>query len=184
MASRFRICAGGRSRATAPTAIAGGGACMVEVEGRGGCWPPAASASRATAWWCGPSRRGRPRRGRMVFELLAADQPARTKAHDPDSAFWRWADEVGVAESRFPPCAPRCRRVTPAIRRCGVNLDACIECTGSVSVPCRRGPGQRRDRHGRPRRRLACSVRLRRPDGQLDLRRLRRMRPGLSDRRG
>src|ERR1700691_3666227 len=29
---------------------------------------------------------------RMVFELLMADQPARTTAHDPDSKFWQWAD--------------------------------------------------------------------------------------------
>ena len=46
-----------------------------------------------------------------------------------------------------------------------------------------RSAGQRRDRHGRPRPRREDRVRLRRSDGQLDLRRLRRMRAGLSDRR-
>src|SRR6516165_3541115 len=39
---------------------------------------------------------------RMVFELLVADQPPRERAHDPDSTFWRWAETVGVAASRFP----------------------------------------------------------------------------------
>ncbi len=45
-----------------------------------------------------------------------------------------------------------------------------------------RGPGQRRDRHGLPQRRGQDRVRPGRPDGRLDLRRLRRMRPGLPDR--
>ncbi len=46
-----------------------------------------------------------------------------------------------------------------------------------------RGPGQRRHRHGRPRPSREDRVRLRRSDGRLDLRRLRRMRAGLPDRR-
>ena len=46
-----------------------------------------------------------------------------------------------------------------------------------------RGSGQRRDRHGRPRHARKDRVRFRRPDGRLDLRRLRRMRAGLPDRR-
>ena len=46
-----------------------------------------------------------------------------------------------------------------------------------------RSAGQRRDRHGRPRPRREDRVRFRRPDGQFDLRRLRRMRAGLPDRR-
>ena len=46
-----------------------------------------------------------------------------------------------------------------------------------------RGPGQRRDRHGRPRPSREDRVRLRRSDGRVDLRRLRRVRAGLPDRR-
>ncbi len=46
-----------------------------------------------------------------------------------------------------------------------------------------RGAGQRRHRHGLSQSRLEDRVRLRRPDGGIDLRRLRRMRAGLSDRR-
>ena len=46
-----------------------------------------------------------------------------------------------------------------------------------------RSAGQRRHRHGRPRPSRKDRVRLRRSDGRLDLRRLRRMRAGLPDRR-
>jgi hypothetical protein len=45
-----------------------------------------------------------------------------------------------------------------------------------------RGAGQRRDRHGVPGPRREGRLRPGRPDGQLDLRRLRRVRPGLPDR--
>ncbi len=53
----------------------------------------------------------------------------------------------------------------------------------SVRPRLPRGPGQRRDRHGRPRPSREDRVRFRRSDGRLDLRRMRRMRAGLSDRR-
>ena len=70
----------------------------------------------------------------MVFELLVADQPARATAHDPDSRFWRWADRVGVDESRFPARAqPAPDRSHPAM---AVHLDACIQCTLCVRA-CR-----------------------------------------------
>ena len=46
-----------------------------------------------------------------------------------------------------------------------------------------RGAGQRRDRHGLSQPRLQDRVRFRRSDGGIDLRRLRRMRAGLPDRR-
>jgi formate dehydrogenase major subunit len=70
----------------------------------------------------------------MVMELLIADQPARATAHDPDSKFWRWADRMGVATSRFP------ARGTPAADgshpAMAVNLDACIHCNLCVRA-CR-----------------------------------------------
>ncbi|MDH3700155.1 MAG: formate dehydrogenase subunit alpha [Alphaproteobacteria bacterium] len=71
---------------------------------------------------------------RMVMELLVADQPARADAHDPESEFWRWADTLGVEESRLPPRAapaPDCSH--PAM---AVNLDACIHCNLCVRA-CR-----------------------------------------------
>ena len=70
----------------------------------------------------------------MVMELLVADQPARATSHDPTSAFWGWAERIGVTESRF----PAAQRWThdpshPAMR---VNLDACIQCNLCVRA-CR-----------------------------------------------
>jgi formate dehydrogenase major subunit len=71
---------------------------------------------------------------RMVFELLVADQPKRATAHDADSKLWRWADRVGVAESRFPAkTTPAPDLSHPAM---AVNLDACINCTLCVRA-CR-----------------------------------------------
>jgi len=70
----------------------------------------------------------------MVMEMLAADQPARETAHDPQSKFWTWMDAMGIAGSRFPARA----RIEgdgshPAI---AVNLDACIHCNLCVRA-CR-----------------------------------------------
>jgi formate dehydrogenase major subunit len=71
---------------------------------------------------------------RMVMELLLADQPARDLAHDVDSHFWRWADRLGVSDSRFPVSeAPLPDTSHPAMR---VALDACIHCTLCVRA-CR-----------------------------------------------
>ena len=71
---------------------------------------------------------------RMVFELLIADQPARSATHDPDSKLWRWAERIGIAESRFQAKgAPAADRSHPAM---AVNLDACISCTLCVRA-CR-----------------------------------------------
>jgi formate dehydrogenase major subunit len=108
-------------------------ACMVEIEGErtlaASCIrTPSPGMTVATA-----SDRAKNAR-EMVFELLVADQPARERAHDPDSKFWRWADDLGVTSSRFP------ARNTPAPdsshTAMRVNLDACINCTLCVRA-CR-----------------------------------------------
>ena len=108
-------------------------ACMVEIEGErtlaASCIrTPSPGMTVATA-----SERAKNAR-EMVFELLVADQPARDRAHDPDSKFWRWADDLGVTSSRFP------ARDTPAPdsshTAMRVNLDACINCTLCVRA-CR-----------------------------------------------
>ncbi len=70
----------------------------------------------------------------MVFELLVADQPPRPQTHDADSKFWRWADKVGVATSRFP--ARRTPDPDMSHPAMAVNLDACINCTLCVRA-CR-----------------------------------------------
>jgi formate dehydrogenase major subunit len=108
-------------------------ACMVEIEGErvlaASCIrKPTAGMTVKTA-----SERAKKSR-KMVFELLVADQPARATTHDAGSKFWRWADKVGVAESRFP------SKATPAEdashKAMAVNLDACINCTLCVRA-CR-----------------------------------------------
>ncbi len=71
---------------------------------------------------------------RVVMELLVADQPDRAQAHDPDSRFWHWADEIGVTTSRFPANGRPAPDVShPAM---AVNLDACIHCNLCVRA-CR-----------------------------------------------
>jgi len=108
-------------------------ACMVEIEGErvlaASCIrKPTAGMKVKTA-----SERAKQSR-KLVFELLAGDQPPRAAAHDPESRFWRWADKIGVAESRFPArTQPAPDRSHPAM---AVNLDACIECTLCVRA-CR-----------------------------------------------
>ena len=108
-------------------------ACMVEIEGErvlaASCIRKPTSGMKVKT----ASDRAKDSR-RLVFELLVGDQPAREGAHDPDSRFWRWADRVGVAESRFPARAqPAADRSHPAM---AVNLDACIQCTLCVRA-CR-----------------------------------------------
>ncbi|WP_275098753.1 formate dehydrogenase subunit alpha [Sedimenticola hydrogenitrophicus] len=72
---------------------------------------------------------------RGVIELLLADQPKRALAHDPDSRFWHWADQLGVTDSRFP-----CRTTQPVAdtshSAMHVALDACINCNLCVRA-CR-----------------------------------------------
>jgi formate dehydrogenase major subunit len=108
-------------------------ACMVEIEGERVLAPSCVRKPVAGMRVKTGSERAIAAR-RMVFELLVADQPPRDAAHDPDSAFWRWADAVGVASSRFPRRhAPPPDRSHPAM---AVQLDACIHCTLCVRA-CR-----------------------------------------------
>ncbi|NKC17008.1 MAG: formate dehydrogenase subunit alpha [Gammaproteobacteria bacterium] len=71
---------------------------------------------------------------RSVFEMLMADQPARDLAHEYDSKFWHWSEQLALTESRYPPRRmPACDPSHPAMR---VNLDACIQCNLCVRA-CR-----------------------------------------------
>ncbi len=110
-------------------------ACMVEIEGERVLAPSCVrKPTEGMKVKIGSERAVAARR--MVFELLAADQPPRASAHDPDSSFWRWAEAVGVsaAASRFPRRhAPPPDRSHPAM---AVQLDACIQCTLCVRA-CR-----------------------------------------------
>ncbi len=108
-------------------------ACMVEIEGErvlaASCIRmPTEGMTVLTA-----SERAKSARD-MVFEMLLADQPDRSKAHAPDSLFWSWAGKMGVETSRFPARkAPKADTSHPAMT---VNLDACIHCTLCVRA-CR-----------------------------------------------
>jgi formate dehydrogenase major subunit len=108
-------------------------ACMVEIEGERVL---AASCIREpTPGMKVQSASERAKKSReLVFELLVADQPTRSAAHDPDSRFWAWADKLDVESSRFPAgTRPEMDVSHPAI---AVNLDACINCTLCVRA-CR-----------------------------------------------
>ncbi len=67
----------------------------------------------------------------MVFEMLAADMPAREQGPDQQSSFWQWADQFGIeGAERLPNKFDGAEQSThdvsnPAI---AVNLDACIAC--------------------------------------------------------
>ena len=100
-------------------------ACMVEIEGEGAL---AASCIRnPTPGMVVNCESGRALQARKnVIELLIADQPEREHGPDPDSRLWRWADEVGVAGSRYPARMGIEHDAShPAM---WVRLDACIQC--------------------------------------------------------
>ena len=71
----------------------------------------------------------------MVFELLAADMPARADSPDPDAPFWQWMARLNVGAGRLPARAERI--ATDASHAAiAVNLDACIAC-GLCARACR-----------------------------------------------
>ena len=108
-------------------------ACMVEVEGErvlaASCIrKPEPGMKVNTA-----SERAKFSR-KLVFEMLAADQPARETAHDPESRFWQWTDELQPQMGRIPErSSPEPDRSHSAM---GVYLDACIHCNLCVRA-CR-----------------------------------------------
>ena len=108
-------------------------ACMVEIEGErvlaASCVRKPAEGMKVTT----ASERVKSSR-KMVFELLMADQPERETSHDPDSKFWRWADSIGLSESRFPAHGGPPQDASHSAMR--VNLDACIQC-GLCMRACR-----------------------------------------------
>ena len=108
-------------------------ACMVEVEGERVL--AASCIRRPTEGMVVKVASDRAKAARkMVFEMLAADQPERSTSHDPDSKFWAWAERMSVETSRFPARgAPAPDPSHPAMR---VNLDACIHCNLCVRA-CR-----------------------------------------------
>src|SRR5215210_606796 len=110
-------------------------ACMVEIEGErvlaASCVRrPSPGMKVNTA-----SERARTSR-KLVFELLVADQPERAVAHDPNSAFWTWADRIAVTGSRFPAIERPNKADDFSHPAMAVQLDACIHCNLCVRA-CR-----------------------------------------------
>ena len=108
-------------------------ACMVEIEGErvlaASCirTPTEGMKVKSQSERADASRR-------MVFELLATDQPERATAPDPQSKFWSWTDKMGIETGRFPEQEKVASdRSHPAM---AVNLDACIQCNLCVRA-CR-----------------------------------------------
>lgn len=63
---------------------------------------------------------------KSVMELLITDQPPKTKARNPNSSFWNWAEKIGVTSSRYPSrTTPKTDKSNPSIT---FNMDACIHC--------------------------------------------------------
>ena len=118
---------------------------------------------------------------RMVAELLLTDQPERNVAPDPHSHLWQVDRRPGPRREPVSR-AHRSRRARPQPHGDG-GQSRRLHPVQPVRPRLPRGAGQRRHRHGRPRLHREDRVRLRRSDGAFDLRRLRRMRPGLPDRR-
>lgn len=103
-------------------------ACMVEIEGERVL---AASCIREPAeGMVVRSASDRARKSReMVMELLLADQPAQTVAHDRSAHLWDMAAEAGVTNSRFPTLErDRVPILDDSHIAMRVNLDACIQC--------------------------------------------------------
>ncbi|MGB1894947.1 MAG: formate dehydrogenase subunit alpha [Candidatus Puniceispirillaceae bacterium] len=108
-------------------------ACMVEIEGErvlaASCQRKAAAGMKIST----QSERAEKAR-KMVMELLLADQPARTDAHDPASHLWHYAEKQQLETSRFASKnVPEADSSHPAI---AVNMDACIQCNLCVRA-CR-----------------------------------------------
>jgi len=107
--------------------------CMVEIEGErtlaASCLRPPTPGMEVRT----DTNRAETAR-KMVMELLLADQPAQESAHDPKSELWRWAEQMGQLDSRFPAReTPDADNSHPAM---AVNLDACINCNLCVRA-CR-----------------------------------------------
>lgn len=108
-------------------------ACMVEVEGErvlaASCvrMPEKGMVVNTASARAEKSRK-------VVFELLAADQPAREAHPDPEASFWKWTDSVGADAERMPKLKDVPRDISHSAIH--VNLDACINCNLCVRA-CR-----------------------------------------------
>ena len=103
-------------------------ACMVEIEGErvlaaSCCRNP----SNGMVVKTDTARAEKSRK--LVMELLLADQPEQSQAHDRSSHFWDMAEATDIHDSRFPKLEPaRIPLLDDSHVAMRVNLDACIQC--------------------------------------------------------
>ena len=118
-------------------------ACMVEVEGERVL--AASCIRRPVEGMVVRTETERARSARhAVFELLAADMPAREEGPDPQAPFWEHAEAVGLGAPRYPGSRPGAGGAIPVDSvfhdashpSIAVNLDACIAC-GLCERACR-----------------------------------------------
>ena len=160
-------------------------ACMVEIKGERVL--TASCIRKPTAGMDVQTQSKRAVKSReMVFELLASNMRPREAGPDNQAPFWEWASSMGIAGSKRYASKFAGEHETaeldlsnPAI---AVNLDACISCGACVRA-CREvqvndviGMGLRGS-HSVP------VFDIRDPMGHLDVRHVRRVRPGVPDRR-
>ena len=174
-----RISATRRIPATGRTAIA---APAWSRSRASACSRPPASACPAVGMKVHRRRRERAVKARAMVHGAARRRPAGARdLARPGLAF--------LAPGRPRPASPRAASRPPSAGSADrqpsghARQSRRLHPVQSLRPRLPRGPGQRRHRHGLPLGRRQDGVRLRRPDGPVDLRRLRRMRPGLPDRR-
>ncbi len=109
-------------------------ACMVEIEGERVLQPSCVRQPKQGMVVHKDNERAQRARD-LVMELLVSDQPPKKQAHDVNSLFWRWADQMGVTQSRFP-SKERQPQADLSHKSMSVNLDACIHCNLCVRA-CR-----------------------------------------------
>ncbi len=153
-------------------------ACMVEIEGERVLAASCIRKPTADMKVHAGSERARTAR-RMVMELLLADQPPRVRCPRPRQPPLAMGGAPGDRDEPLPDArAVGARPVPPGDGGQSRRLHP----VQSLRARLPRGPGQRRHRPRLSRARRENRLRPGRPDGPLDLRRLRRVRAGLPDR--
>jgi len=111
-------------------------ACMVEIEGERTLAASCIRTPKEGMVVNTQSQRSVSAR-KMVMELLLADQPEQSDAHNQSSHFWEMAELQSISHSRFPAkTKDRIPLLDATHLAMSVNLDACIHCNLCVRA-CR-----------------------------------------------
>jgi formate dehydrogenase major subunit len=109
-------------------------ACMVEIEGERVLAPSCNRKPVQGMVVHSESSRSTNAR-KLVMELLIADQPPQSEAHDSIAPIWQFSKAQGINTSRFPR-REECAHQDISHPAMAVNLDACIAC-GLCARACR-----------------------------------------------